>query len=196
MVGCSNCLYGLPYPTDSCKHHQDKESSIHQFLWRRNCCHWDCSTVGLHKRKLSPELHPYLQGQPITMWGTLIMQPSNHIHSSTYIIYFIINWARYNPPYTTFMRVSGHQWIILWRSTFALPQKQNLPTSQDFDWSTADKMPQRWCTNCSTPLKTSPVAKGSSSSDWTCNWSYVSMMSASRTHTTTLTSWMPSERCY
>ena len=106
------------------------------------------------------------------------------------------NWVRYYLPHTTFMRVSGHQWIISWRSTFARPQNQNLRRSQDFDWSTADKNLQRWCTNCSILLLTSPVAKGSLSSDWPWNWSYVSIIPASRTHTTTFVSWMPNGRCY
>ena len=153
----------------------------------------------------------------------LIMQPLSHINASMHIIHFIThlhkmgtetlqhlwqwphrqssrrsnhNLARYNPPHTTFMGVSGHQWIILWWSTFALPHQRNLPTSQDFDWSTADKKPQRWCTNRSTLLRTLHIAEGSSSWDWSWNWSYVSIMSASRTHTTTLASWMPSGRCY
>ena len=139
----------------------------------------DYLTVDLLKRQLIPDLHPRLHGQSIIMWDNLIMQPSNHIHLSMHIIHFIIhlhaivsetlqhpwqwplrqnsessnhNWVRYYPPHTTFMRVSGHQWIILWRFTFAGPHKQNLPTSQDFYWSTADKRLHRWCTNRSSPL--------------------------------------------
>ena len=153
----------------------------------------------------------------------LIMQPLSHINASMHIIHFIThlhkmgtktlqhlwqwprrpssrrsnhNLARYNPPHTTFMGVSGHQWIILWWSTFALPHQRNLPTSQDFDWSTADKKPQRWCSNRSTLLRILHIAEGSSSWDWSWNWFYVSIMSASRTHTTTLASWIPSGRCY
>ena len=104
--------------------------------------------------------------------GTLEPHPSVSNH----------NWARYHTPHTTFMRVSGHQWIISWRSTFARPHKQNLPTSLDFDWSTADTKPQRWCTNRLTPLWTSPVAKGSSSLYWPWNWLRVHHVSKQSTH--------------
>ena len=65
------------------------------------------------------------------------------------------NRDRYNPPRTTFMCVSYHQ-------------------------STADKKPQRWCTNHSTPLRNSPITKCPLSLDWPWNWSYVSIMSSSR----------------
>ena len=128
------------------------------------------------------------------MWGTLIIQPRNIIHTSMHIIHFIIhlptmgtgilqhpwqwprrqssersnrNRDRYNPPRTTFMCVSYHQ-------------------------STADKKPQRWCTNHSTPLRNSPITKCPLSLDWPWNWSYVSIMSSSRAYTTTLAFWMPS----
>ena len=219
---CRNYLHRLPYPTNRCKHHQNKGSGIHQLLRRRNCCHGSCFTVDFHKRRLIPDFHPHLHGQQITMWGTLIIEPLDLPHPSMYIIHFIIhlhtmgarifqhpwqwpsrqssernnnNWIRYRSIHTNFMHVLGRQWIVLWQSTFARPHKWNLPLSQDFAWSTADAKPQRWCTYRLTPFWTPPIPKGLSSLDWPRNWFYMSIMSANGTHTTTLASWVPSGRC-
>ena len=65
--GSSNYLHRLPYSTNHCKYHQNKGSSIHQLLRRRNYCHRSCFAMDLHKCKLSPDFLPHLHRQPITM---------------------------------------------------------------------------------------------------------------------------------
>ena len=99
-------------------------------------------------------------------------------------------------PHQFHARFRGHQWIVSWRSTFERLHKENLPTLQDFDSSTADTKLDRWCTNRSTSFWTPPITKRSSSLDWLRNWSYVFIISASKTHTTILASWVPSGRSY
>ena len=137
-----------------------------------------------------------------TMWGTHIMQPPIHLHSSMHIIHFIIHlhkmgarklqhpwqWACrqssegsnhswHNSLHSThFVWLSGHQQFVPWWSSFSCLHKWNLPTSQDFDWPTTSTKPQRWCIDCSTPFWTPPITKGSSTLDWPRNWSYVSIM--------------------
>ena len=102
--GCSNYIHRLSYPTNRCEHHQNKGSSIHQLLRRRNCCHGTCFSVDFHKRQLCPDFHIHLYVQSITTWGTLIMQPSKHFHSSILIIHFIIHL------YTVGARTLKHPW--------------------------------------------------------------------------------------
>ena len=65
--GCSNYLQRLTYSTSHCKYHQNKGQSIHQLLRGRDCCHGSCFILDLHKPKLSPDFHPHLHRQLITM---------------------------------------------------------------------------------------------------------------------------------
>ena len=77
-----------------------------------------------------------------------------------------------------------------------MPKQRYLPTSQYFDWPTANTKPQRWCIDCSSPFWPPFINKNSSSSDWPRNHSYLSIMLTSRPHTLTLAYRVPSGRCY
>ena len=146
--------------------------------------------MDLHKRQLSPDFHLNLHGQSITMWSTLIIEPSNHIHSSATTnepdtihptplscAFQVINELfRDDPPsHAHTSKIYQHR-----KTSTDLQQIQSRRDDVLIAWlRSGHHLSLKAHHHCIDP-----------------EIDYVSIISASRTHTTTLVSWMPSGRCY